>query len=204
MFLKLLTQLGAKPARRILERRAARILGRIGPWLPRQGLILELGPGGCTLTMMLRARGYRVIPLDVRDLSLVPEVKPVLYDGYHPPFREDTFACGLALFVFHHIEYCERCLRRILPLAREWIIAEDLYQAPWQSRFTAVTDRVLNLLTSEKAGLGRSDAQWRALFQRLGWQVAAYQRHGSDFSITPWVWQTTYLLKKSHRTPSFA
>jgi len=136
-----------------------------------------------------------VVPLDVYDLSLVPEIKPVLYDGRRPPFRPGTFDCGIALFVLHHIPACETKLSNLLSLARRWIIAEDLYESPLRSRVTAAMDHLLNLFSSEQHGLGRSDSQWKEIFSKQGWQVLQTVRHGSEFWFNPLVQQATYILE---------
>jgi 2-polyprenyl-3-methyl-5-hydroxy-6-metoxy-1,4-benzoquinol methylase len=56
-------------------------LSHIDPYLPAQGRILDIGSGRGLITAELRTRGYEVTPLDVRDRSAQPAVRPRLYDG---------------------------------------------------------------------------------------------------------------------------
>jgi 2-polyprenyl-3-methyl-5-hydroxy-6-metoxy-1,4-benzoquinol methylase len=40
--------------------------------------VLDVGAGNCVLFQTLRKRGYDVVPLDLKNLSFIDEIKPVI------------------------------------------------------------------------------------------------------------------------------
>lgn len=84
---------------RVMERRAERLIGQVGAWLPADGPLLDLGSGTGHLSARLeRERRLDVITADVADIHVVGR-RPVLIADGVLPFDEGTFSAALLLFM---------------------------------------------------------------------------------------------------------
>jgi ubiquinone/menaquinone biosynthesis C-methylase UbiE len=82
-----------------MERRARRLLDQLGPWLPAEGRVLDLGSGTGHLAARLeRERGLDVTTADVTDIHVVGR-PPVPIAGDRLPFEPATFSCALLCFM---------------------------------------------------------------------------------------------------------
>jgi SAM-dependent methyltransferase len=173
---------------RVLHYRAERILSRIGPFLPPQGTVLDIGCGTGHNAAAIRARyaSVEVLEADVVDMK-VTGPPPVLLDGKELPFGDGQFECGLALFVLHYSAdpvalLCEA--RRVI--SRRLIVLQSTYEG-WYSlmilrcRETVQGRGAFHL--ARRAGLIRpcrcslrpraflNTGQLESLFKLSGWSV---------------------------------
>lgn len=82
-----------------MQRRARRLLDQLGPLLPGEGRVLDLGSGTGHLAARLeRDRGLDVTTADVTDIHVVGR-PPVPITGDRLPFEPETFSCALLCFV---------------------------------------------------------------------------------------------------------
>ena len=83
----------------VMERRARQLLEQVGPWLPDEGPLLDLGSGTGHLSARLeRELGLEVVTADVSDLHVVGRRPVMITDGVLP-FQAETFSAALLLFM---------------------------------------------------------------------------------------------------------
>jgi SAM-dependent methyltransferase len=145
---------------------------RIEAHLRRGVQLLDLGAGHGGLCKALRANGFEVLPVDVKDGSFFEDVRPVLYDGVKLPFPDAHFDTTLLITVLHHTPDPELVLREAMRVsAHRLVVMEDIYSNPLQRYLTYFTDSLVNLEFHGHPHTNRSDAEWRATFARLGWEI---------------------------------
>ncbi|TAJ89203.1 class I SAM-dependent methyltransferase, partial [bacterium] len=101
----------SKIIRRLGWARALDIIRDIEPYLHQTDLILDIGCGICCVTELLKSHGFKVIPLDSKNISVARGITPVLFEGRTLPFKANTFDIALLLNVLHHVEEPEAILR---------------------------------------------------------------------------------------------
>jgi SAM-dependent methyltransferase len=83
----------------IMERRARRLIEQVGPWLPSEGRVLDLGSGTGHLSARLEQElGLDVVTADVSDLHVVGRPPVLIADGVLP-FEEGAFSAALLFFM---------------------------------------------------------------------------------------------------------
>lgn len=86
----------------VMERRAGRLLDHVGPWLPSDGRVIDVGSGTGHLSARLaRERGIDVVTADVSDIHVVGPAPVPIVDGVLP-FEANTFAAALLFFILHY------------------------------------------------------------------------------------------------------
>ncbi|MDH3734603.1 MAG: class I SAM-dependent methyltransferase [Gemmatimonadota bacterium] len=82
-----------------MERRARRLLEHVGPWLPTEGSLLDLGSGtGHVSARLERELGLEVVTADVSDIHVVGRPPVLIADGVLP-FEDGAFSAALLLFM---------------------------------------------------------------------------------------------------------
>ncbi len=139
--------------------------------------VLDIGSGTCNIVEILRARGIDVTPLDVKNLSFVDSIKPILYDGRTIPFPDDRFDVGLLITVLHHTPDPEAVVREAMRVCKRLIIIEDIYTSRPHKYVTFAMDSLLNAEFFGHPHTNKNDHEWRLVFERLGLRVlqATYQ-----------------------------
>lgn len=145
----------------------------ISPLLRARDRILDVGAGNCVLCQQLRQSGYNVVPLDLKNLSFVDEIVPILYDGTVLPFRNDSFDVALLITVLHHASNPDAVLAEARRVARAIIVIEEIYETPIERYLTYMIDSLFNLEFFHHPRSNRTDAGWRTAFQTLGLDISA-------------------------------
>jgi ubiquinone/menaquinone biosynthesis C-methylase UbiE len=141
--------------------------------------ILDVGAGIGDITALLRKRGHPITALDVRDLSLLPDIKPIIYDGQTMPFANKQFDTALVLTVLHHTPRPEQVLDEAIRVAKRVIITEDIFYTSLHKYATFFMDSLLNLEFFGHPHSNKTDAQWRTLFKKKGLKLVGEKSMGS-------------------------
>ncbi|NLV73276.1 MAG: class I SAM-dependent methyltransferase [Chloroflexi bacterium] len=148
-------------------------------WIAPHSRVLDLGAGQGYISRYLASVGHRVTPVDVRDTSIFPEFKPMLYDGAHLPFESGSFDTAILCTVLHHTPSPEVVLREAGRVANQLVVIEDIFRTRF-GKFTAAAGcSISNFQFTNHPHSNRSDEQWRETFGTLGMPLlrTRYQRY---------------------------
>ncbi len=166
-----------------LKARARGLVERISPHLRENDLVLDIGPASCTVSELLMEGDAKVLPLDVRNYSIVDGLSPMLYDGGRMPFTDGQFDASLILFVLHHTVDPSSILLEAMRVSKRIIIYEDIVLSRRHKKLTAWADMLINLEFDDQPHTNKSDVEWLALFQTIGLKLLhrEYQTYGVVF-----------------------
>lgn len=139
----------------------------VTPFLLGKGEILDIGSGLCRIAKILQDKGYQVTSVDIQNLSIVEEIKPIICDGKRLPFKNNSFDTALLLTVLHHTADPEAILKEAKRVSKKIIIIEDIYKNTAQKYFTFVVDSLVNLEFFGHPHTNKSDVGWKMLFKGL-------------------------------------
>lgn len=142
------------------------ILQRVVPHLKNGTKLVDIGCGFCRVTEGLIQKDFEVTPVDVRDISIVPSITPIVYDGRTLPFKDKEFDYALIVTVLHHVKDQEELLREVSRIAKRIIIMEDIYEGDGQRVATYIMDSLLNLEFIGHPHTNRTDYEWKELFRK--------------------------------------
>ena len=173
--------------------RAQDMVSRIIPFLDKNDTILDIGSGSCNVCEILLKDGYQVTPLDVRNLSFVNNMKPVLYDGENIPFEDNKFDKALILTVLHHTPDPEKILSEARRVSSKGIIIiEDVYSNWLHKYVTYFFDSLLNLEFIGHPHTNKNDEEWKKTFEKLGLKLVDV-KYNHSFLVFK---HATYYLEK--------
>jgi SAM-dependent methyltransferase len=116
----------------VMERRSRQLIEQVGPWLPNEGPVLDLGSGTGHLSARLeRELGLEVVAADVSDIHVVGPTPVMIVDGVLP-FEEGTFTAALLFFMLAYPSDPAGVLAEVARVTRGPII---LVQSLHSSRF---------------------------------------------------------------------
>jgi len=168
-------------------------LHRIQPHLPGRMPILDLGTGNGGLCLQLIRQGHDVQPLDIRNISLFPEVNPMIYDGQHIPFADRKFHTTLLITMLHHTPDPNKVLAEALRVtSHRLVVMEDIYRNPVQKHLTLFMDSLVNLEFRGHPHTNRDDNQWKQTFHQMGLKVVAED----EFRTLIFFRQKIYVLER--------
>lgn len=172
-----------------LQQKVARIL----PYLSKEDKILDLGCGNALLTYQLQTLDYDVSPIDIKNLSYLPHIQPVLYNGNTLPYKDNTYSKILLITVLHHTINPYQMLQEASRVGKELIIIEDVYHNVFQQYLTYVTDTLVNAGFSNMTYQNKTEATWEAYFSSLGLTIKAKKSQKVLFFFR----QVTYYVSKT-------
>lgn len=173
------------------KRRAQKIISGIKPFLNKKSFILDIGTGTCNISEILMKEGYNITPLDIKDLSFVDNIKPILYDGNKIPFDDNKFDIALILMVLHHTPYPEKIIEEAKRVSKKIIIIEDIYTNMFHKYITYFFDSLINLEFINHPHTNKSDKLWGDLFHKLELKIIE-----TRYSNSLIIHHATYYLKK--------
>ena len=115
---------------------ARRKLALASPWISQEDRLLVVGSGPGSVLFEFRKAGFQIDAVDVTDTSYSASLRPTLYDGRHMPYPKDGYDTALLLTVLHHTPEPDEILLETARVARRGIILEDVYDGPWQRKYT--------------------------------------------------------------------
>lgn len=166
-------------------------LKNVLPYLNKKDKIIDIGCGNCMVINTLQENGYTCTALDVADLSIVENIKVVVYDGEKMPFENQDFDAALLLTVLHHSDNPELVLKETARIAKKIVIIEDIYSNKIQQYLTYFMDTLVNLGHSNMTYQNKSDAEWKKVFEALQLKLVAE----SSRPVLLFFRQATYILE---------
>lgn len=166
-------------------------LKNVLPHLNKKDKIIDIGCGNCMVIKTLQENGYTCTALDVADLSIVENIKVVIYDGEKMPFENQDFDAALLLTVLHHSDNPELVLKETARIAKKIVIIEDIYSNKIQQYLTYFMDTLVNLGHSNMTYQNKSDAEWKKVFETLQLKLVAE----SSRPVLLFFRQATYILE---------
>jgi SAM-dependent methyltransferase len=163
------------------------------PNLKSTDSILDIGSGNGVLCYELRKHGFKVTPLDIENLSLIDEVKPIIYDAIRTPFRDSVFDVALLITVLHHTQNPKQVLAEAMRVANRIIVIEEIYSSRFDKYLTYFIDSVFNFEFFGHPHTNMTDAEWREVFEHFGLNVLNTSYSRSILVLK----RVTYLLKNN-------
>jgi SAM-dependent methyltransferase len=140
--------------------------------------ILDIGSGNGMLCYELMKHGFKVTPLDIDDLSLIDEVKPIVYNTTKIPFKDNYFDIALLITVLHHTQNPKQVLSEATRVSKKIIITEEVYLSRFDKYLTYFIDSIFNFEFFGHPHTNMTDVEWREVFEHLGLKIlhASYAR----------------------------
>jgi len=152
------------------RRRASDVLRKIEPYLYDSSTVLELGSGTCNVAELLRDKGFILTIVDVKDLSFVAGLRPIICDSKTLPFQDNSFDVATVLDVLHHAAKPETLVKEARRVAKRVIVMENISNFVLQRLLFAMVDSLLNMEFMRPQNY-RSDNEWQNLFRGLGFRL---------------------------------
>src|SRR5579862_7982188 len=105
-----------------LQKRIKAVVFEIEGFLKGSKTIIDVGTGSGYIAFELQKRGYNVTPIDVTNISFIPEIKPIIYDGRKLPFKDKSFDVCLLISVLHHTKNPEAVLEEAIRVSKKIVI----------------------------------------------------------------------------------
>lgn len=161
--------------------RAKNMIGEISRFLRKEDKIIDIGSGTGNVCEFLVKEQFQVIPLDVKNLSFVKSVKPVIYDGERMPFKDNSFDIALLLTVLHHTPCPEKVIEEAKRISKRIIIIEDIYTNKLHKYLTYFVDSLINFEFVGHPHTNKSDKEWKGLFKQMGLKLKEIRYRRSFF-----------------------
>ncbi len=139
---------------------------------------------------VLNENKYNVIPVDIKNLSFIEEIKPIIYDGKSMPFRDKTFDMSIILTVLHHTNQQNQVLKEAMRVTRKKIlIIEDIYNNKIDKFITQVLDSIINLEIRGHPHSNRTDSEWKEYFKSFNLKVLNVRYPPRYFIFKPVIYE---------------
>lgn len=146
-------------------------LARIVRHFDTNDSILDIGAGPCSVCFLLKKKGFNPTALDIKNLSMVNEITPEIYDGKNLPYRDKSFDVALLLTVLHHTKNHEEIIKEAQRTAKKIIIIEDVYSNRFIKYLMYFADSFFNLEFKDHPHSNRTDQAWKELFRQLNIKI---------------------------------
>ncbi len=162
----------------VMIRKANIIWRKIEKYLKGKS-VLDVGMGSGSITYFLKSKKFEVTSVDVKNLSIYEDLKPVLYGGDTMPFKNNSFETAVIVHVLHHCDDGEKVLKEARRVAKRVIFIEDTYRNWFEWLVVSVSDAINNgELWLHKY---RTVAEWKKIIKRNNWKVVYYSEWSEWF-----------------------
>lgn len=158
-----------------LQKRAAKISNQIKKYLSNGDKVLDIGCGSGHIANFLLSEGFEVVPLDVKNLSFLQNIKPLTYNGHVLPFADNSFDAVLLIAVLHHTPDPERVLKEAKRVAKRVIVMEGIYENKIQKYIADFFDSLASWEFTGHPHSSKTDEGWKILFAKLGLNLSDVQ-----------------------------
>lgn len=137
------------------------------PYLTGFDLVLDVGSGDGLIAKTIKEKnGAKVVSIDIIDISKT-NIKPLIFDGMHIPFPDNSFGISLCCFVLHHAKYPERLLKEIKRVTKtKVIIMEDIPETVLDSMLIFGHKIISKIKYQSTIMKFKKDAEWKLLFKK--------------------------------------
>lgn len=180
-----------------VQKRARLVVGRVLPYIKHAKKVIDIGCGTGHVANLLTKHGKEITPADVSNKSLVSTIKPIIYDGKHLPFPDQSFDTSLLLMVLHHTPDPKVVFLEAARVGKELVIIETVYKKLFDKIVTVLFDSLGNLQPRFYWNSYRRDEDWKTFFKSAGYKVEATQYHQDhQWFLIPQFHNVYYLRKE--------
>ncbi|MBI3577541.1 methyltransferase domain-containing protein [Candidatus Gottesmanbacteria bacterium] len=181
----------------LLGGKRARVIGeRILPYLKNSKTIIDVGCGTGHVTAFLLEKNKDVVAVDIRNQSLAPNTKVVIYDGKRLPYKDKTFDTSLLITVLHHTPSPLVVFSEAARVSKgDMVIIETTYKSFIGKIFIVLFDSLVGRQMKPYWGSYKTDAEWQHFFKQNGFKVVSTQYH-ADKTFGIFYNHYVYHLKK--------
>lgn len=155
----------------IMMRKAKIVWGHVGKYVAGKK-ILDVGMGSGSISYFLNKKGFEVKSVDVANLSIYDDLKPIIYDGETLPFVKNEFDTAVIVHVLHHCSDGIKVLEEAKRVSRRVVFVEDTYRNKLEWLLVSVFDGVTNgELWWHKY---RTLSEWKKIIKSHGWKLVSY------------------------------
>lgn len=159
----------------IMMRKALYVWQKIGEYL-KGGSVLDVGMGSGSITYFLKSKKFDVTSVDVNNLSIYEDLKPIIYDGDRIPLKDNSIETAVIIHVLHHCGDGLKVLEDAKRVSKRVIFIEDTYRNWFEWLVVSVSDAVNNgELWLHKY---RTVSEWKKIIKSKNWRVV----HCSEWS----------------------
>ena len=169
-------------------------VSRFLPWLPAGSTAVDIGAGNGLVAFELINAGINATAVDVANLSILPEIPVMVYDGEKLPYANNHFDNALLLTVLHHTTDPVAVLKESARVAKQVVIIEDVYKNVVQKYLTFGMDTLVNFGHSKMTYQNRSLEEWKLIFKDLNLEIIAEKQKRVLLIFR----QATFVLKTSN------
>lgn len=154
----------------IMMRKAKIVWGHVGKYVVGKK-ILDVGMGSGSISYFLNKKELDVKSVDVANLSIYDDLKPIIYDGTSLPFKKNEFDTAMIIHVLHHCSDGIRVLQEAKRCSKRLIFIEDTYRNKMEWFFVGAFDAITNgELWWHKY---RTVSEWKKIIKNNGWKVVS-------------------------------
>ena len=167
----------------VMTRKAGVVWKHIGSYIKGKK-VLDIGMGSGSNSYLLKKKGFDIAGVDVANLSIYEDLKPVIYDGHKLPFKDNRFETAVIIHVLHHCYDGLEVLKEAKRVAKRVVFIEDTFRNSGEWFFDAVFDSLGNFeFWWHKY---RKVSEWRQIITKNGWRVAAFEEWSETGIVTPY------------------
>lgn len=144
----------------------------IKPFLSKEDSVLDVGSGnGYMANAIIRKTHCKITLIDVIDVSKIGP-RPIIYNGLHFPFPNNSFTKSLLICVLHHVRNKEALLGELSRVTgSNIIIAEDVARDIFD-RLLGIWHKIISQIKYKSSYVSyRTDREWRNLFKKLNLNI---------------------------------
>lgn len=139
----------------------------IGNFLVESKTIVDIGTGSGGFAHFLMQKNFKVTPVDVVDKTIHGHITPIVYDGFHLPFEDESFDASMLVTVLHHCPNPEQVFDEAVRVSKKKIIVlEDVYSSRVMKHLTWFMDSLVNMEFKGHPHTNKSEKQWEELFHK--------------------------------------
>lgn len=153
-----------------MMRKARFVWSHIGRYIEGKK-ILDVGMGAGATACFLTIKDFDVTGVDVDNLSIYSDLKPVVYNGKQLPFKDGRFETAIIIHVLHHCEDGVGILEEAKRVAKRVIFIEDTYKNPVEWLSVQLNDALTNF--EFKLHKFRTKKEWSSIINKRGWKIIA-------------------------------